>query len=131
MKDKATNIIDAKGSLPSRENGQADEELTDRRFHPRYDCRLPSVCKPVGLHQSGNHWKGWIENVSQEGLKLTLNRRFEPGTLLTIEVDVSKQELDQVFPITIPSLFLAKVVRVVSESWASRKWILGCSLVPQ
>jgi len=130
MKNKATNIIDEKGSLePSPQSGQATEEPSDRRFHTRYNCRLPSVCRPVGRHQNGNDWKGWIENVSQEGLKLTLNRRFEPGTLLTIEVDVSKQELDQVF--NIPNFFLAKVVRVVSQPWHDRKWILGCCLVAQ
>jgi hypothetical protein len=116
-------------SLKASPQGGKVSEPTDRRVHTRYDCRLNSVCKPVGRHQISNHWKGWIENVSREGLKLTLNRRFEPGTLLAVEVDMSKEELDQVFHSAISRFFLVKVVRVVSQPRRDGRWILGCLLV--
>ena len=99
----------------------------DRRVHARYACRMNSLCKPVGRHQTGNPWKGWIEDVSKEGLKLTLNRRFEPGALLAVEVDVTKEEVEQVFHCAISRFFLAKVVRVVQRK--DGKWTLGCLLV--
>jgi len=113
----------------SPQGGEAPGEPSNRRGHTSYDCRLNSVCKPVGRHQIGNHWKGRIENVSQDGLKLTLNRRFEPGTLLAVEVDMSKEELDQVFHSAVSRFFLVKVVRVVSRPRRDGKWILGCLLV--
>src|SRR5262249_43240462 len=84
-------------------------------------------CRPAGRHQTGHPWKGWIEDVSIEGLKLNLNRRFEPGTLLAVQVDVTKEELDQVYHSAISRFFLAKVVRVLGRR--DRKWTLGCKLV--
>jgi len=62
-----------------------------------------------------------------EGLKLNLNRRFEPGTLLAIEVNVTKEELVHVQHSAISRFFLAKVVRVVRRR--DRKWTLGCRLI--
>jgi hypothetical protein len=116
-------------SLEASPQGGKAGEPTDRRVYTRYDCWLNSVCKPVGRHQIGNHWKGWIENVSEEGLKLTLNRRFEPGTLLAVEVDMSREELDQIFHSAISRFFLVKVVRVISRPRRDGKWIHGCLLV--
>jgi hypothetical protein len=133
MKSKPTNSVfrvapdNSLEALPPGLNSCGDP--IDRRVHTRYECRLKSVCKPAGRHQIGNHWKGWIENVSQEGLKLALNRRFEPGTLLAVEVDMSKEKLDQVFPNAISRFFLAKAVRVLSRPRPDGKWILGCLLV--
>jgi hypothetical protein len=104
-----------------------DQESSDRRIHVRHSCRLNSVCRPASRHQTGHPWKGWIEDVSIEGLKLNLNRRFEPGTLLAVEVNVTKEELVQVYHSAISRFFLAKVVRVTRRR--DRKWTLGCKLV--
>jgi hypothetical protein len=105
----------------------APEKPADRRVHTRHSCKLNSLCKPVGRHQTGNPWKGYIEDVSVEGLQLTLNRRFEPGALLAVEVDVTKEELIQVFHSAISRFFLAKVVRVIRRQ--DGKFTLGCLLV--
>jgi hypothetical protein len=103
------------------------DSSSDRRIHVRHSCRLNSVCRPAGRHQTGQPWKGWIEDVSIEGLKLNLNRRFEPGTLLAVEVNVTKEELVHVYHSAISRFFLAKVVRVIRRR--DRKWTLGCRLV--
>jgi hypothetical protein len=114
--------------IPAEEKPVKEEENSaERRVHTRHACRLNSLCKPVGRHQTGNPWKGWIEDVSVEGLKLTLNRRFEPGALLAVEVDVTKDELINVFHSAISRFFLAKVVRVVRRR--DGKYTLGCLLV--
>ncbi|HEV2946229.1 MAG TPA: PilZ domain-containing protein [Gemmataceae bacterium] len=115
------------GSPAAVEPVDPAEESSDRRNYLRHACRLNSLCRPAGRHQTGQPWKGWIEDVSIEGLKLNLNRRFEPGTLLAVEVDVSKEELVQVYHSAISRFFLAKVVRVVRRR--DRKWTLGCRLV--
>jgi hypothetical protein len=131
MKSPSPNtihLVDAESSYSATLKAVvAPEESPDRRVHTRHTCRLDSLCKPVGRHQTGNPWKGWIEDVSIEGLKLTLNRRFEPGALLAVEVDVTKEELVQVFHSAISRFFLAKVVRVVGRR--DGKWTLGCLLV--
>src|SRR5260370_35645202 len=68
-----------------------------------------------------------MEEVSMRGVKRMDTRRFEPGTLLAVEVDVTKEELVQVYHSAISRFFLAKVVRVVGRR--DRKWTLGCLLV--
>jgi len=103
------------------------EASSERRTHLRHACRLNSLCRPAGRHQTGHPWKGYIEDVSIEGLKLNLNRRFEPGTLLAVEVNVTKEELIHVYHSAISRFFLAKVVRVLRRR--DRKWTLGCTLV--
>jgi hypothetical protein len=131
MKSPSPNtihLVDAESSYSATLKAVlAPEESAERRVHTRHACRLGSLCKPVGRHQTGKPWKGWIEDVSIEGLKLTLNRRFEPGALLVVEVDVTKEELVQVFHSAISRFFLAKVVRVVPRK--DGKWTLACLLV--
>jgi hypothetical protein len=137
MKNKSphgVSLVDEEGSSQesvdsSKPSGGQEETSTgaERRLHARYPCRLNGLCKPVGRHQTGKPWRGWIEDVSKEGLRLTLNRRFEPGSLIAVEVDVSKEELAQVFHSAISRFFLAKVVRVLHRK--DGKWTLGCRLV--
>lgn len=112
---------------PEQPADRPAERSAERRVNTRHACRLNSVCRPAGRYQTGQPWKGWIEDVSIEGLKLNLNRRFEPGTLLAIEVDVTQEELVQVYHSAISRFFLAKVVRVIRRR--DRKWTLGCLLV--
>jgi hypothetical protein len=121
------SLADVKAAREKTASENNVETPAERRVHARYPCQLNSLCKPAGRHQTGQAWKGWIEDVSKEGLKLTLNRRFEPGALLAVEVDVTKEELAQVFHSAISRFFLAKVVRAVPRR--DGKWILGCLLV--
>src|SRR6516164_492779 len=124
---KGVVSVEQEGGIASEQSPEGTPSGADRRMHARYPCRMNSLCKPVGRHQTGNPWKGWIEDVSKEGLKLTLNRRFEPGALIAVEVDVIKEEVEQVFHCAISRFFLAKVVRVVRRK--DDKYTLGCLLV--
>jgi hypothetical protein len=56
--------------------------------------------------------------MSAGGLAMVLSRRFEPGTLLVVEIF---DDLAQIMEI-----FLVRVARV--ERLAERAWLLGCSL---
>jgi hypothetical protein len=62
-------------------------------------------------------WSGRVQNVSRGGLKFLINRRFEPGTLLHIEIESIKKD----FPVTV----LARVVHVRKHE--NTLWGLGCS----
>jgi PilZ domain-containing protein len=115
------------GSSAVVEAVDGPDASSERRTHLRHACQLNSLCRPAGRHQTGHSWKGYIEDVSIEGLKLNLNRRFEPGTLLAVEVNVTKEELVHVYHSAISRFFLAKVVRVLRRR--DRKWTLGCTLV--
>ena len=85
----------------------------DRRRALRYPASLDATCRSL---QSGrNQWPARIQDISGTGLRLTLERRFEPGAVLAVEV------LDE--GAGVPTLY-AKVI------WARevgpRSWCLGC-----
>jgi hypothetical protein len=137
MKSQSPNIIylvdvespytPGAGSQVALDAVDQAEASSNRRNYLRHSCRLNSLCRPAGRHQTGQPWKGWIEDVSIEGLKLNLNRRFEPGTLLAVEVNVTKEEMVHVHHSAMSRFFLAKVVRVVRRR--DHKWTLGCRLI--
>ena len=89
----------------------------DRRADFRHACRLSSVCGPVG----GKGQKPWVAEVldiSSGGLALVLQRRFEPGTVLAVDLRRIKEE--------VPASLMARVVR--AQAHGSGQWVLGCQL---
>jgi hypothetical protein len=64
-------------------------------------------------------WLGMVQEVSRGGLRLLLNRRFEAGTLLQVELQGRQGGS--------PGQLLVRVVRVTPE--ASQWWVLGCAFV--
>jgi hypothetical protein len=64
-------------------------------------------------------WAGRVRNLSRGGLRLLLPRRFEPGTLLQIEVE-SVRDGD-------PVPLLARVIHVGPE--APGVWAVGCAFL--
>jgi hypothetical protein len=88
----------------------------DRRFQARQPFKLGMSCKLVGSGQST--WQGECCDLSQGGIRLMLNRRFEPQTLLLIDL-----------PVDNPSLVSSLLVRVVwTKKQGSRGWLVGCAL---
>jgi hypothetical protein len=61
-----------------------------------------------------------VEDVSRGGLRLLLDRRFEAGTLLRVEVELAKETL---LPL------LARVVNLVNRPDGT--WVVGCSLAKE
>ncbi|MCE9565068.1 MAG: protein kinase [Planctomycetes bacterium] len=72
-----------------------------------------------GGEETVEEWPLVVRDVSVSGIGVTLARRFEPGTELTIEL------ADE--PSANPSKFALRVVRVRSES--AGLWIHGCEFV--
>ena len=87
---------------------------SDRRAAPRYPSSVGSSCQPLGGEEIG--WQAVVQDVSTTGLRLLVERRFEPGTVLIIKLLGSKA--------WVPAVVLGRVVRV--EAHTSGKWILGC-----
>lgn len=88
----------------------------ERRVWVRYLCNLPTQCQPV-MSKSDACWTGQIQNISRGGINLAVSRRFEPGTLLHIELQAAPgQEVRTV---------LARVVHATLRKPGA--WSLGCA----
>jgi hypothetical protein len=88
---------------------------SERRSAPRYSTDLRASCRPL-LDQK-SRWQGEVEDISLRGLRLVLDRRFEPGVLLNIEVHDNNGEAIHGWLVQ---------VRWVRELVA-RKWAIGCA----
>lgn len=91
-------------------------EPEERRTRDRYTCDLKSSCKPIEA-QTATAWPAKIRDVSATGVRLMMFRRFEPGTLLVLELQDTTGAA---------RMFLACVVRVARQMRG--RWSLGCAL---
>lgn len=90
----------------------------DRRARIRHQAQLETYCQP-GEGTLEGFWRiGRVQDLSQIGLGLVMSRRFEPGTVLTVEL----QSLDQALTRTIQ----ARVVHASAQG--PNQWLLGCAL---
>ena len=90
----------------------------DRRAHVRFPCELDGSCSPIGATR-GTQWTGKVKDISRGGLGVVLSRRFELGTLLSLEI----QEADG----RMSGTLLARVVHVTPHSAGG--WLVGCCFV--
>ena len=87
----------------------------DRRATIRYPSHSEGVCLPVG-GGADVRWSAQVKDVSDGGINLLVNRRFEPGSVLML--DFKGQHPDR------PVCLLVRVVHV--QALSKRKWSLGC-----
>jgi hypothetical protein len=62
-------------------------------------------------------WAATVRDLSTGGAGIVVNRRFEPGTLLSVELQDAEQ--------TVNRILLVRVVRVSQD--ANGRWLLGCA----
>lgn len=89
---------------------------SERRVWVRYLCNLPTSCHPV-LTKDAQCWSGRVQNISRGGVNLVVPRRFEPGTLLQIELQGPRDPE--------PQTVLARVVH--TRTYDANHWALGCA----
>lgn len=87
----------------------------DRRAWIRFPCDLGSSCRP-SIGGDDMSWAARILDISQGGIRLLVERRFESRTILNIELEGENDEG--------PSSLLVRVVHVSAESGG--QWTLGC-----
>jgi hypothetical protein len=89
----------------------------ERRAGRRLRCRVWTECHPLERQGAAAHWPGTVSDLSERGLRLFLERRFERGTLLVVEFPGSAGHAPQ-----------AHVARV---TWLAPHhpghWVLGCA----
>ena len=91
-------------------------KFSERRVWVRYHCNLPTSCHPV-LTKDAECWSGRVQNISRGGVNLIVPRRFEPGTLLQIELQGPHDSE--------PRTVLARVVH--ARACDASHWALGCA----
>ena len=87
----------------------------ERREASRFPCSARGNCQPVTATEAGNCWPVEAVNISVGGIGVLLSRRFEPGTLLALEL--SRESNESVY------LPLARVCRATPNG---PHWLLGC-----
>ncbi|MBL8796020.1 MAG: PilZ domain-containing protein [Planctomycetia bacterium] len=90
--------------------------VQERRGCVRYICERKGQCQPITVLEAGNQWPMQTLDISASGVSVVLCRRFEPGTLLAIDICDPTQE-----PMTMP---LARVRHVEANG---PSWQLGCA----
>jgi serine/threonine protein kinase len=97
----------------------APARATKSSYERRATARLASTkegrCQPLRAGEGGK-WQVAVRDVSADGVGLVLPRRFEPRTVLVLELVAKEDEPAQ--------RFLVRVVRVVPTS--GRRWLHGC-----
>jgi serine/threonine protein kinase len=88
----------------------------ERRASVRYSSSLEASCQPTNRLRE-RCWSARIQDISSSGICLILRRRFEPGTVLTAELQGTND--------TITKTLLIQVMRVHEQS--PRKWSVGCA----
>ena len=83
--------------------------VAEHRDSVRHNCAVPSTCHTLPPSEGG---MGTIQDVSESGVGLVVDRRFERGTLLGLELPGTGEYL------------LASVVR--STRRPDGRWLLGC-----
>jgi len=91
----------------------------ERRAYVRYLCHLDGTCQPAGQPTTGESWSGKLRDISATGVKILINRRFEVGTLLALELPRPGWDASR--------MLLCRVVRVSKEP-VGHDWEVGCVL---
>ena len=95
----------------------AGARQAERRAWVRYPTDLPGSCQPLGQRRDDNlWWSAQVRDLSAGGIGLVVSRRFEVGTILSVELPSTTQG---------PSVsVLARVVRCAAL--ADGRWLIGC-----
>jgi hypothetical protein len=89
----------------------------ERRAWIRYPTDRDTFCRPgTGRKDRDLWWQAEVRNLSAGGIGLVLNRRFTPGTILSVELPSANQG-----PVI---LLLARVVHATAQ--ADGGWLIGC-----
>jgi serine/threonine protein kinase len=100
-------------SWPERPSGKT--RRPEQRATVRYPSTKDSACQPLS-GAKGVRWTAKIQDISADGIAVILGRRFEPRTVLMMDLPATDREPAR-------RLFV-RVVRVMPVS--ARRWLLGC-----
>ena len=111
------------GSLSARPGPDPNRPSFECRVYERLPCEIPAKCHPASLldmKEAG--WNGIILDISQGGIRIHLQRRFERGTALGLRLP---GEPDHPEPIVV----FVKVVHLKREDDGT--YLLGCRFISE
>jgi hypothetical protein len=95
-------------------------EVAERRRDERFASDRQTACQPLS-GRGDAAWTATVRNISRTGIALALSRRFERGTLLSVQLDSPAG--------TGARRMFARVVHVRAE--ADGNWVMGCAFAGQ
>jgi hypothetical protein len=116
---KAEYFMTQRSMLFEAERSENDPR-TERRAWVRFGseqevCCLPAT--PSAPDEPDAAWLAIVRDVSPCGIGLTTKRRFEPGTVLILELSATPKEVTRPLPV--------RVVHAAQEG--KDRWIIGCA----
>jgi hypothetical protein len=99
---------------PAADGKRARPRGRDQRATVRHASTKGGSCRPISPGEAT--WAAKVQDVSAGGVGLVLERRFEPATVLLVEVLPTAKEPGR--------QLLVKVVR--AQQLSPRRWLLGC-----
>ena len=97
---------------PKQDASEGVSTGQERRAAIRHPCELEGACKTI---TDMNGWPATVRNISSTGVALALSRRFEPRSLLTVDVETATEPVSM-------------IVRVVhAKQDPNGGWLLGCA----
>jgi hypothetical protein len=92
------------------------------RIYERKPCDLPTTCRPASaLAMKEMGWTATVVDISLGGLRINLQRRFEKGTGLAIELPADDEQE--------PTVVFVKVVHL--QAIENGAWALGCRFISE
>src|SRR5947209_18912565 len=102
-------------SPPTPKNTPASLGI-DRRVWVRYSCNLESTCHS-GQGRDEVSWSARVRDISRGGVNLQLNRSFEPGAVLSLDLPLGQDN--------IPRTLQVKVIH--AQAQGAGRSSLGCA----
>lgn len=108
--------------LPVAPQTPRERLIADCRIYERRRCALPTTLQPASaLEMKEMRWAATIADISQGGVRLLLQRRFEKGAGLALELPGDGERES--------SIVFVKVVHLRAEGPGT--WALGCRFVSE
>jgi hypothetical protein len=105
------------GKKGRRKKGKSDSNGTTKTLAKRKPVGLEAYCRSVAAVKD-DPWPARVREIKSGSISLLLTRRFEPGTLLVIELEKKEQSLSHTL--------VGRVHKAALSSNGS--WELGCTL---
>jgi hypothetical protein len=105
---------------PSPTAHPKNDSITERRVWVRVPSGKEVSCQPLAAtttDESETAWMGKVRNVCSGGIGLSMNRRFEPGTTLIVELSATPKGPLRPLPV--------RVVHATQEK--KGHWLIGCT----
>jgi serine/threonine protein kinase len=115
-------------ATPKKESGaeptsngekQAEPRGAERRAFVRFPCTIGTFCSTTSVLEEAeaeDSWPATVQDLSTGGIGLVVSRRFEPGTVLAVNLEGSDQKVSRTETVA--------VVRVIPQAFGH--WLVGC-----